>query len=371
MVFKNGSVFIDGTFHTLDVKVQDGLITQIGEALSDEQAIDIRGKLLLPGFIDIHTHGCMGFEFYDANERQMAQMCRFYAKNGVTSVLATTITAPFERLKESVTTIRNAAKGGLEHHILGINLEGPFLGKDKRGAHDPEHLLPIDPEKFEALDRLAGGMIRIVDIDPCLDGAMDFIRTYSKGKTVSLAHTGCDYTLAGQAIRAGANHITHLFNAMNPLHHRNPGLIGALSDYNVRAELIADGIHVHPSVIRLIYKVAGEKLILISDSMRATGLSDGEYVLGDLKVFVKNGKATLSDGTIAGSTTTLFQAVKNAISFGIPMAAAITSASLLPATAIGMEQLLGSIHIGKRADLLVVAPAFELLEVYKGGDPIH
>lgn len=372
MIFKNAEVFYDGGFKKLDVRTENSKIVEIGENLSGESAVDLNGKLLLPGFLDIHSHGCMGFDFSTASVQEIEEMCLFYAKNGITSVLATSMTMDYESYKLAMGAIRKAmdvsTKGS---RILGINMEGPFLGADKKGAHDPQYLLPLDFEKFEELDSLSGENIRLVDIDPRLENAVPFIQKYSGRKAISLAHTSCDYETACGAIEAGASHITHLFNAMNGLHHREPGLIGALSDKNIHAEIICDGIHIHPAVIRLIFKLVPEKMILISDSMCAAGLNDGDYILGGLQVHVKDGKAEQADGTIAGSTTTVYQAVKNAIRFGVPKEQAVLSATLIPAQAVRADSLVGSIAIGKMADLLVVNPDFELEQVYKDGKRLY
>jgi N-acetylglucosamine-6-phosphate deacetylase len=251
--------------------------------------------------------------------------------------------------------------------IIGINMEGPFLGADKKGAHDVRYLMPIDEEKYSELNDLSGDNVRIIDLDPNLAGSLEFIKKHSNKKVISLAHTSCTYEQASKAIAAGATHITHLFNAMNGLHHREPGLVGAVSDFNIHAEIICDGIHIHPAVIRLMYKVDSGKLILISDSMSAAGLDDGIYELGGQKVYVNNGKATLEDGTIAGSTTTVYQAFKNIIKFGIPAEEAILSATLLPAKAIKADKELGSIAAGKKADFIIMDQDYNIEKVYRDG----
>lgn len=369
MLFKNAVIFYDGNFKKLDVKTENGIFSEIGENLSSENSVDLSGKMLLPGLIDIHTHGCMGYDFSSASVSEMEKMCEFYGHNGITSVLATSMTMDYECYKQAMITIHKAMESDLKgSNILGINMEGPFLGVDKKGAHDAQYLSPIDFEKFDELDVLSGNNIRLVDIDPLLGSSIEFIKKYSRTKTLSLAHTSCSYDMANEAIQAGASHVTHLFNAMNGLHHREPGIVGAVSDNNIQAEIICDGIHIHPSVIRLMFKLDAEKMILISDSMCAAGLNDGNYELGGQKVIVVDKKATLADGTIAGSTTTVYQAMKNAIRFGVQKEQAILSATLIPAKSVKLDNLVGSIEVGKRADLLVFSPNFDLQQVYIAGE---
>ena len=249
-------------------------------------------------------------------------------------------------------------------------MEGPFLGIDKRGAHDPKYLMPIDTAVFDELNQLSGNNIRIIDIDPTLPGAMEFIDKYHEAVTISLAHTSSNYDTAMKAFDAGASHVTHLFNAMNGLHHREPGIVGAFSDHEAHAELICDGIHIHPSVVRFVYKAASSKLILISDSMCAAGLADGIYELGGQKVYVKDMKATLEDGTIAGSTVNVYEAMKRAIQFGVPKEQAILSATLIPAKAIKRENEIGSITVGKKADFIITDKEYNIEKVYIGGKPV-
>lgn len=361
MVIKNAKVFFAGTFQKLDVRTEHGVITEISDDIPSDEFLDCSGKLLIPGLIDLHTHGCMGYDFSTSTLQEIEKMCCFYAGHGVTSVMATTMTMEFSKYCRAMSVLKEAISNqGSGCSILGIRTEGPFLGKDKRGAHDPRYLMEIDEDKFNELDALSGNNIRIVDIDPKLKDALPFIKKYSKDKITSIAHTSCDYELGCKAVEAGASQITHLFNAMSSMHHRAPGLIGVVNDLPVRAELICDGFHIHPSVIRLMFKAVGERIMLISDSMSAAGLKDGEYELGGMKVYVQDRKATLHDGTIAGSTITVFDALKNIIKFGVDIPTAILSATLLPAKAIHAEDKIGSIEVGKAADLLVVSPQFDL-----------
>jgi N-acetylglucosamine-6-phosphate deacetylase len=372
MLYKNAEVFLDGTFKKADFTVENGYFSAVYAPetvpLEYSESMDCSGKRIIPGFIELHSHGCIGYDFTTAETKDIEKMCTFYARNGITSILATTMTIDYEIYKRAMLRIKNIMETQTKgSRIIGINMEGPFLGADKKGAHDVRYLMPIDEEKYSELNDLSGDNVRIIDLDPNLAGSLEFIKKHSNKKVISLAHTSCTYEQASKAIAAGATHVTHLFNAMNGLHHREPGLVGAVSDFNIHAEIICDGIHIHPAVIRLIYKVDSGKLILISDSMSAAGLDDGIYELGGQKVYVNNGKATLEDGTIAGSTTTVYQAFKNVIKYGIPVEEAILSATLLPAKAIKADKEIGSIAAGKKADFIIMDQDYGIEKVYRDG----
>lgn len=368
MLFCNGNVFVDGKFQKLDFRIEENCFVQLGEQLSGETAVDLAGKKVIPGLFDIHTHGCMGYDFSKANAQQIEVMRRYYQSNGITSVVPTTITAPMEPYSKAMEQIRIAAESNQEgSRLLGINMEGPFLSKEKKGAHDPRYIIPIEENFFEKLDDLSGNRILIVDLDPNQQGAMEFIKQH-KDKVISLAHTEASYETALEAFAAGANHVTHLYNAMNGIHHRKPGIIPAIFDTpDVYAELICDGVHIHPAVMRMTFAAMGEKLVMISDSMCACGLDDGEYELGGLKVLVQGNLATLTDGTIAGSVTNVYLGLLNCIHCGIAPEQAILSATLNAAKSVRMEEKLGSIVPGKWADFLVMSPDYELEQVYQNG----
>lgn len=376
MLLKGANVFYQGIFHRADVRTNGKYIELIDEnitPLEDEEVVKLENRLLLPGLVDIHTHGCAGYDFSNAGVEGMRKMCVEYRKKGVTSILATTMTNEYETYKQAMRNIgmimqEQKSADSLEGaRIFGINMEGPFLGADKKGAHDERYLMPVSEEVFDELDELSGNAIRLVDLDPRLEGSTEFIKKYSRWKTISLAHTSCSYEEAKNAIEAGAKHITHLFNAMNGLHHRNPGLVGAASDFQVDSEIICDGIHVAPAVLRLVFSAMPQKLVIISDSMSAAGLENGNYEIGGQKVIVKDGMATLEDGTLAGSTTNMFDEMKNLMKFGVSKENAILSASLLPAKSVGIDNICGSISRGKYADILVTTKDFDLERVIAGG----
>lgn len=374
MIFKNGKVFTEGKFQNYDVRICNGIIEEIGTNLfyKGDEIVDLDGKMLLPGMIDVHTHGRMGVDFTYASTDEILSVSRDYAKQGVTSILATTMTMEMEFSKKMLHRIKNAIEMESDgSRILGINLEGPFLGHKKKGCHDERYLQDVDAKVFEELDNAAGGHVRMVDIDPCYPNSREFIEKYGihsdKKKIVSIAHTEAGYELACQAVEAGANHVTHLFNAMNSLHHREPGVIGMAFEKPVYAELITDGLHVHEALIRMCFQLIPDKICLISDSLSASGLDEGVYELGGLQVFVKNGKACLKDGTLACSTISVFEGVKRCIGFGAKPEEAILAATRNPARSLGMEDKIGAIQKGLFADLIVADSEFKIEQVYVGG----
>ena len=369
MLLKNGYVFINGEFTKTDVLCTNGLIAKLGTNLKGDKAIDCAGCYVIPGLVEIHSHGCVGEDFSTSDVNGISKMCRYYAQNGITSVLATTMTQSKELSRQAAKNIRQCC--GLDNHrakILGIHMEGPFLGKDKKGAHDEKYLMKIDQEFFDELDELSGNNIKLVSIDPCLEGAIDFVKEYKSDKIISIAHTNATYDIATEAMQSGARHITHLFNAMNPLHHREPGVIGAALEQPCFTEIICDGIHLHPAIIRFLFQSIPQKVVLISDSMMAAGLNDGIYQLGGLLVTVQHKKAALSDGTIAGSAINLYQAMRLAIQFGVKPEAAILSATYLPAKSIRKEKQIGCIEVGRKADILVLNKDYSIKTVLIGGD---
>lgn len=379
MLILNGTVFIDGKFEKKDIRVQDGKFAEIAEPGQlcgfkgiknllagekcpvAEEVLDATNKLILPGLVDVHTHGRSDFDFSKITKEELEKLLASYGACGITSVLATTMTNEPSVVEESLRVIGEYIKKQQEFacdsraKLLGIHMEGPFLGKEKKGAHDEKYLQKTDWAQFEKWQKLSGGNIRLVTVDPCLTGADEFIKKcVENGIKVSLGHTACNYETAMQARQAGADHVTHTFNAMNPLHHREPGLIGAAMDTGMYMELICDGIHVHPAMVRMMFAAHPDKVVLVSDSIPAAGMPDGEYESGGLKVMLQNGKAVLEDGTIAGSTASLQECLISAIKFGIPVEQAVNSATHLAAKSVGLEDVAGNIAVGRRAEFLVV-----------------
>ncbi len=363
MILKNARVFLSDHFETADVAVEQGRIAAIG-ALPGS-GTDCTGLTLLPGLVDIHTHGCAGFDFDRADPEQLAAMSRCYLAHGVTAVLATLMTNPREVLLEAA-----ARCGAAPAPIRGIYLEGPFFGPEKKGAHDERHLSPIDREFLEQLDRAAGGAIRVVALDPCLEGADSLIGCLAPRKRVTLAHTPAGYDRARQAFAAGATQVTHLFNAMTGLGHREPGLVGAALTGDCLAEVICDGVHIHPAVLRLAFEALGDRGMVISDSMAACGLSDGQYTLGGQAVTVKGPRATLADGTLAGSVTFAWEGMVNLIRAGVPREQAVAAATRIPAKSAGLEDSCGLIAPGRSADLVLCDRDWNIQKVFFRGEQV-
>lgn len=358
MVIQNAFV-LDHTFRfqQTDVKVDNGVISEIGRGLPDPRTFDGSGLLLLPGLIDIHTHGCVNYDTCDGDPEGYKKMARFYASRGVTSFLFTTMTLSADSLEEILACVSEYMdeqdEGAYAH---GVYLEGPFFNKEKKGAQDETYLRQPDANLFRRFQEAARGGIKIAALAPELPGSAAFIRELREECAITLAHTAAGYDTAEAALEQGARSVTHLFNGMNPFNHREPGVIGAALDKAEFVELICDGIHSHPSAVRLAFRAFGEnRVILISDSMRAAGMPDGDYSLGGLPVTVKDGRAVLEGtNTIAGSASHLLDCVRSARRFGIPLETAVRAATINPARLIGADRRTGSIAVGKSADLLAV-----------------
>lgn len=376
MRIHNGLVLTDKwQFEHRDVTLSTGKITDISsydDRSDSEETLDATGMYVLPGLIDSHIHACAGHDFCDLEQNSLRKMSELLVRYGVTSFLPASMAYDEERLehvfREAGMLIESGIRGGSQ--IRGIHMEGPFFSKAKKGAQSERYLINPEIDFYDRLSAASGGNIRIVDIAPELPGAMDFIRHASAAAVVSVAHTSADYDTAAEAFRCGASRVTHLFNAMPPFLHRSPGVVGAASDAGCDVELICDGYHMHPSVVRSVFRWFGDdKVILISDAMMALGLPDGGYSLGGQSVRVAGGKATLADGTLAGSATDLLSCVRKAVSFGIPLESAVKAASLNPARSVGIDDSVGSISAGKRADLILLdSDSLDLVHVLIGGE---
>ena len=361
MLIRNGLVYTENfTFEKLDIAFADGVITAIGApgTLPEEaETLDAAGKYILPGYVDLHVHGAFGTDFCDGTAADIRNMAAWEATQGVTSFCGTTMTFSEEILNGIVDAANEvmAAPGEKESTLRGINMEGPFISMAKKGAQNPAYIMAPDIAMFKRLYERSGNRIRLVDIAPEEPGSMEFIAAAKESATVSLAHTTANYDTAAAAYKAGASHATHLFNAMPPFAHRDPGVVGAAGDYAAHVEVISDGIHLHPSVVRNTFRMFGdERICLISDSMCAAGMPNGVYSLGGQTVYVNDSKATLEDGTIAGSAVCLAEMVRRAVSFGVPMEKAIRAATANTAQASGLWDTVGSLAVGKCADVLVM-----------------
>ena len=345
MLIKNAKVLIGKAFMEADIQF-DGTITAIGK-IEGPADLDAQGGYVIPGLVDIHTHGAMGEDFSDGNPAGLQPMADYYAAHGVTSYVATTMTLSEEILTPAMHAIRDfRPNGGAK--CAGVHLEGPFLCYAKRGAQAAEHLHKPDAGLFHRLNEASGGQVKLVTVACEEEGALPFIREISQVCTVSLGHTTADYDTAMAGFAAGASHATHLYNGMNSFLHRNPGVIGAAFDSEASVELICDGLHIHPAVIRATHQLFGDKLNLISDSLRCAGMPDGNY-----------------DGTLAGSSISLLDAVRNVTRFGLPLAEAVYAASTAPALAVGLKA--GTIQAGRAADLLVLDSDLALKAVFVDG----
>lgn len=362
MLIKNGKILIGKSFVDGDIQF-DRAITAIGR-LEGPADLDAQGGYVIPGLVDVHTHGALGEDFSDGKPEGLQPLADYYAAHGVTSYLATTMTLKEEVLTPAMHAIRDfKPRSGAK--CAGVHLEGPFLSYAKRGAQAAENLHKPDPALFHRLNEASGGQVKLVTVACEEEGALPFIREISRTCAVSLGHTTADYDTAMAGFLAGASHATHLYNGMPSLLHRAPGVIGAAFDAGASVELICDGLHIHPSVIRVTYQLFGDKLNLISDSLRCAGMPDGDYELGGQPIVVKNHKATLLDGTLAGSSISLLDAVRNVVSFGLPLAGAVYAASTAPALAAGLDA--GVIAQGRVADLLVLDKDLALKAVFVDG----
>lgn len=365
MIIKGGKVFQeDGSFLEQAIYINDHRLVDKAEYQYDGEVIDAEGLLVLPGLVDIHSHGAAGEDFSDGNPEGLKKILQYEKRCGITSYCPTSMTFPKERLRQIFASIKGAqTEDGAT--VVGINMEGPFLDPAKKGAHVEKWIAAPDVAFVRELNQDADGLVRLVTLAPNMDGAEEFIKEMHEEVCISLGHTAADYDCASRAMKLGAHHVTHLYNAMQPFGHRAPGLIGAaMDDPECMVELICDGYHIHPSAIRAAFRMFGpERVILISDSMRATGMENGTYELGGQEVTVKDRKAVLKDGTLAGSATNLYRCMCKAVEFGIPLEQAIMAATANPARSIGIFDRVGSIRIGKQADLLLVSENLELKRV--------
>lgn len=361
MIIKNASVYTeDGRFINKDIWIEEDRFVDCEQKVSDKTVVDATGCYAIPGLTDIHFHGCVGYDFCDGTREAIDAMAAYEASVGVTNIVPATMTLGEDTLLE----ICKAAKAYREEgpkekgaRLCGINMEGPFVAPSKKGAQNGAYIRTPDIEMFDKLNEASGFMVKLIAIAPEVEGAMEFIEERHDEVVMSLAHTATDYDTAVLAFEKGANHVTHLYNAMNPYTHRAPGLVGAAADtHKVEVELICDGVHIHPASVRTTFKMFGDdRIILISDSMMATGLEDGDYSLGGQAVKVVGNLATLQDGTIAGSATNLMDCMRTAVlKMGIPLESAVKCAAVNPAKSVGIYDQYGSITPKKKANVVLL-----------------
>lgn len=369
MRYENGWIFADGRFVRGGFCVENGRFAHVLEDVPGP-AEDLDGALVIPGLVDIHVHGCAGADFSDGDYAGLVRMAWYLARRGVTSFAPASMTLPYDALDKAFHAAARLRREGLADgaRLMGIQMEGPFLSREKRGSQNPAYLRLPDWDRFLRLYDAAEGLLRIVDVAPELPGAVEFTRRASEKCRVSVAHTAAGYDQAAAAFDAGATHLTHLFNAMSGIHHRHPGPIGAASEReNVTAELICDGIHVHPSAVRMAFRLFPGRICLISDALRCCGMADGSYSLGGQEILLSGGVARLTGGAIAGSAADLYQCMRRAVSFGIPREQAVWAATALPARVIGRESETGAIADGRAADFVICGGELEPEAVYLGG----
>ena len=374
MIIKNGLVFTGTEFKQKDLYTDGSVIT---DAYSDfdSEIVDATDLYVIPGLTDVHFHGCMGQDFSNGTIEAIETIAKYEASQGVTTICPAGMTLP-------IATISQICKSAAEYNethadfdgstLCGVHLEGPFLSEAKKGAQNGAYLMRADAETFRQWQKDANGLVKLISIAPEYPENMEFIKEIKDEVNVSLAHSTADYETAMEAFKAGANHVTHLFNAMNPLSHRAPGIPGAAHDAKAYVELICDGIHIHPGMIRTAFSIYGDdRVILISDSMEATGMPDGTYSLGGQSVTVTGNLATLQDGTIAGSATNLMDCVRFAVKeVGLPLETAIKCATVNPAKSIGLYDKYGSLEVGKVADFVLLDKDLNLKAVYINGKKV-
>lgn len=386
MIIKNAKVYTeDRKFHDGTIVIRDGVFVRVDlesenamgtENIAETDVIDAEGCFAIPGLIDLHFHGCMGADFCDGTKEAIEKIAVYEASVGVTAIAPATMTLPAEELENILKVAaeykKEASKGA---DLIGINMEGPFISSAKKGAQDERNIIPCDTAVCRRFLDASEGLVKFVGIAPEESPeSIEFIREMKEKVNISLAHTNADYETAKAAFDAGANHVVHLCNAMPAFTHRTPGVIGAVSDSeHVMAEMICDGVHIHPSMVRAVFKMMGaDRMILISDSMRATGMPDGQYTLGGLDVNVVGKRATLvSDGALAGSAANLMDCMRTAVKeMGIPLETAVACATINPAKSLGESDRYGSIAKGKKADVVLLDHELNLKMVIKDGKKI-
>lgn len=372
MIIRNAKVFSDGCrFVEKDLVIRDGRIVFGAAPQENEEIIDAQGAYALPGLVDIHFHGAVGHDFCDADEAGLQAIADFEASKGVLAICPATMTFD-EEILNGIMDVAAAHKNEHGADLVGINMEGPYISPRKVGAQNPKYVMAADAGMFRRLQARSGGLIRLVDIAPEEPGNLDFIRECHNEVRISIAHTCTDYETAKEAFAAGASHMTHLYNAMPGITHREPGPIIAALEEGAEVELITDGVHIHPAMVRFTFNTFGDDhVILIADSMMACGLPDGQYSLGGQAVTVRGPRATLTEhpDTIAGSATCLYDCMKHAVmQMGVPLASAVRAASLNPARSIGVEADYGSLEPGRWGNVILADDQLNIVKVIRKGE---
>lgn len=365
----HGRAFVDGAIRDdILVSIEDGVLVDVDQTTRvPADAERVRG-LLVPGFIDVHVHGGDGADFMDAHDEATTRILAFHARHGTTALAATTLSASRGDLGNAVESIARASwENGAE--IVAIHLEGPFINPERAGAQDRGSIRAADIHELAALIAEAPRMRWLVTLAPEIDGARALVEHFRERVLFAIGHTSADHALAVAALEWGASHFTHLYNAMTGLHHRDPGVVGtALTSVDATAELIADGVHVHPAALRVAVAAMPHRIALITDAMRACGLADGTYKLYDYDVTVADGAARLRDGTLAGSVLTMGSAVKNMVELaGLPIETVIPLATEVPARIAAASDRKGKIELRYDADLVLLGETLEVERVWVRG----
>ncbi len=376
----NGKIVLeDGILDEHIMVIENGKIKQIvpeeeinDQLFTDHDLIDLQGGYISPGWIDIHCHGAVGSDVMDGDVEGILKIANFKASNGVTGFIPTGITNPYPKIEQAVVVVKEAAKHNKKGaRILGFHMEGPFINPEKKGAHQADMIKSPDIEWTKKILAEVLGKL-IVTVAPEMEGAIEYIQEMSReGVLVAVGHSNAKYEKVKAAYEVGATHGAHIFNGMSPLHHRRPGVVGAIINLPMVAEVIMDGIHLHPVIVEMLSKLKlPDDIVFVTDSMRAAGLEDGEYELGGLNVFKRGKEARLADGTLAGSTLTLQEAVKNGVDLvGLSIVDVIKMVSTNPARLLGLENK-GSIFVGKDADLTLLTPDLMVRETIIGGEVV-
>ncbi len=373
MILQKGLVYTpEFTFRQKNIRISQDIIEAVSEKPLEpdrgEEVMDLTGAYLIPGLTDIHFHGCMGYDTNDATDEALSAMAKYALREGIGAICPTTMTLPQSRIREICRAVSQHIPQGEEAELAGIHLEGPFIAGEKAGAQNPAFVQLPDTRFLEELLENSRGLLKWVTIAPEVEGAIDCIRNLHGKIGFSVGHTMASYEEAKVAFQAGATHLTHLFNAMPGIHHRSPGPIGAAVEQgNVMAEIICDGIHVHPAAVRLAFRLFGpENMLIVSDSIRACGMPDGAYELGEQMVMKERGAAWLNEYTLAGSTTNAYTGMVNTVRFGIPREEAVRAATYNPAREAGILHTHGTIEPGKKACLVVTNERLEKQGVIVG-----
>ncbi len=369
-----GKAFDGEGFVERDIAIENGFFAGCEADAGGDEVVDASGCYVIPGLVDLHFHGSAGADISDGDLAGLHKMGAYEASHGVTAMCPATMTLPEDVLARAARAAAAYEPAEDEADLVGINMEGPFISPSKVGAQNPDYVRNPGVEEFRRLQEAAGGLFKLVDIAPEEPGADEFIKEMAGEVRISLAHTCTDYDTAAHAFELGARQLTHLFNAMDPMHHRKPGPIPAAAERDdVTAEIIADGVHIHPAMVRLAFNMFGDdRMILISDTLRAAGLEDGTYDLGGQDVTVRGPVATIENGALAGSVSDLMRCLYVAVrDMDIPLASAVKAASANPARALGLEGRYGSLDAGCVADaVLLDQETLEVKQVILRGKPL-